>query len=460
MRNSIMMALFAFTVAGLVMFASPSMAVHKGVGDLTCGTCHTMHSSQGGQTETAMGGTDGSYILLRASITDRSELHLFCLSCHAQTGAQGGDTHMPLVITAPKVLTSFGYSSATDDFTDIGAGGDFGGDVAGTGTQGMGATYTNLGVYTGGPLDPDDGTLIALGKGHSLGSPSTVKPPGNVAGSDIGAAGVNVQTLDVGLSCTTCHDPHGTDTSTDTINRFRNLKVGNSNTGQNPWSNAGFGGGYGSDIAETYAGGATDCKALGTCVATASSMGTSTLANTNVWPVFCDAGNCAGNENSYTMSGAGFNPTGQGGSGTAAGVYVGMSLFCAQCHGAWHEEIAANEAAATPFGQDWRRHPVNNVLADAGSDADSGSGVQIFDGVSFDGIADGSRLPVSDAAGSGYSPTGANGTSRVFCLSCHFVHGSPNRDILRWDYTNAVSIGSQSGNGVPTGTGCQQCHNR
>ena len=52
------------------------------------------------------------------------------------------------------------------------------------------------------------------------------------------------------------------------------------------------------------------------------------------------------------------------------------------------------------------------------------------------------------------------GGHRVFCLSCHFAHGGPHYDALRWDYTSAVSSGSQFGNPIPSNKGCQLCHNR
>lgn len=454
MRNSIMMALFAFTVAGLVMVASPSMAVHKGVGDLTCGNCHTMHSSQGNDNDSAMGGTDGGFILLRAaSVTSRAELHLFCLQCHAEDGSQGDDPHAPLNIRAPKVLLStisFSVTGGGSDFSKIGAGGNFGDDD-------MGSTFDSAGTYTAAANDDGaDSATDALGRGHSLGAASTVKPPGNnVNGLGIG------EELGAGLSCTTCHDPHGTDSTTDTINMFRNLKVGSSNKGKNPWTNvASFG-----NFATSYAGGVSGCKAAGDCDTRGATMGTATGAATNVWPVYIEDAR----QNSYLMSGPGYDPTGQGGFGTPSGNYVGISLFCAQCHGSWHEMIDEsndNLTAGTPTS-DWRRHPVNNILNDTAGTTQSGGGVDIFDQSHFTGgssaaISMPERLPVSNAAGLYYTSdlVGDTTSDRVFCLSCHFVHGSANNDILRWDYTSAVSAGSQSGNGVPTNVGCQQCHNR
>lgn len=432
MKKSILMTLSAFAVAGLVMFASPSMAVHKGSGDLTCGNCHTMHSSQGGTNSSAMGGATGSFILLRKSGTTRATIHNFCLQCHAQEGAQGGDKHAPLDITAPKVLTTFGYTNG-DNFSVVGAGGDF----------------SHVGTYDGSTYTAgtdDDGSNTALGYGHSIGSASTVIPPGNNTTSNTAGAA-----LDSALSCTTCHDPHGTASSTDTINRYRNLKTGDSNTGANALGNGNHSTGFG-DFGVSYAGGTAAC-APSCSQAQGDNMGTSVNAAINTWPVFCSSCAVAG-ENQYLMKST-FDPdTAQA---SVSGTYVGISLFCAQCHGAWHEMLATTNAS----GDDWTRHPVNNVLDDVSSRS-SGGKVDIFDEDSFAGIADGTRLPASSTTANSYTSQDATDsqTARVFCLSCHFVHGSPNYDILRWDYTSAVSSGSQSGNGVATGTGCQQCHNR
>jgi predicted CXXCH cytochrome family protein len=43
------------------------------------------------------------------------------------------------------------------------------------------------------------------------------------------------------------------------------------------------------------------------------------------------------------------------------------------------------------------------------------------------------------------------GTDKVMCLSCHRAHGSPYKDMLRWDY-GTMNVGS----GL-TG-GCFKCH--
>ena len=134
---------FAFGIGLALLTAAPSMAVHKGSGDLTCGACHTMHSSQGGTSAPSMGDGSGgatgsgSFILLRTSVTDRSQLHNFCLQCHSQNGAQKDVINNGAVAagqpgtTPPKVhltgTTSADLGWDGVDFTTTGGGGLFNG---------------------------------------------------------------------------------------------------------------------------------------------------------------------------------------------------------------------------------------------------------------------------------------------------------------------------------------------
>ncbi|HHN64450.1 MAG TPA: hypothetical protein ENK09_03715, partial [Nitrospirae bacterium] len=52
---------------------------------------------------------------------------------------------------------------------------------------------------------------------------------------------------------------------------------------------------------------------------------------------------------------------------------------------------------------------------------------------------------------SGPSDTVTPGQDKVMCLSCHRAHGSPYKDMLRWDYDNIIAGGGGSG-------GCFTCH--
>ncbi|MCK5236749.1 MAG: hypothetical protein KAR06_07165, partial [Deltaproteobacteria bacterium] len=134
MRKTLLLAVVAISAFALVMTsATPSEAVHAGSGQLACGQCHTMHSSQGDTNMGDVGGT-GSDILLRSA-----KVYELCLSCHGTAGSASTDTFANDVgtpITPPKVWTqNLGNWGGKDFVSGIGAGGDF--DYTGT-TDGAG----------------------------------------------------------------------------------------------------------------------------------------------------------------------------------------------------------------------------------------------------------------------------------------------------------------------------------
>lgn len=422
MKKHLLITLIALGLGlGLtLMVSTPSMAVHKGSGDLTCGNCHTMHSSQGGTSTPSMGGDTGSFILLRnPNVTSRSTIHNLCLQCHAENGSQAGVVMNTgtAATTPPKVyLTSIAWTESSD-FTTIGAGGDF----------------SYVGTYTG-TFNLQGGDItVAVGRGHSLGI-TTPTPPGNNAGNS--GAGTTLNSF----SCTSCHDPHGTSSTTTSINRFRNLKAGaaldanaqrpiNNMTSLSPM-----------DIATSYVGGVNNGN---------NTLGSAPTVASNVWPVYRPSGS----QNSYNVSSVA--PTGMTLSDNST--YVSMSAFCAQCHGAWHEGFTGSTNKST---NDWARHPVDNRITDGSTT--SGAGVTITDFAHYSNNTInpiGSKVPAANGAGAAVYYADNVG-DKVFCLSCHFAHGSPYYDILRWNYIAAVDLGSQQGNGVASNRGCQQCHNR
>lgn len=423
--------LTGFLSLGIWLLASPeAMAVHKGSGDLTCGTCHTMHNSQGGSS--LGGNAGGSLVLLRGAVTDRAEIHNFCLQCHSNDGAQATGTFSPHGNSAPKVLLSSATANKWDQDTllhKIGGGGDF---------------QYEMGDVSGGIWDAtlQDGG-VALGRGHSLGR-TNVTPPGSTDG-------VIPQ-----FTCTSCHDPHGTsDAASATINKFRNLRRTPTNSGTDDvqltttdhtsWVGGitGLFSGSGNYIPVNQATGAPDAA----------------VTTTAIWPVFRGATPTAvaGDSNSY-------------GGGTG-----GISQWCANCHDDWHETKQANNIAGGQNAKgDWRRHPVDNILDEGNcvspfdQSGCSGAGVDILDLANYTPATAGTVLPVARATANTrvFYTTAVDATSdRVMCLSCHFAHGGPYYDNLRWDYLSSVGpAGSQVGNGVPTGAGtargCQVCHNR
>ena len=189
----------------------------------------------------------------------------------------------------------------------------------------------------------------------------------------------------------------------------------------------------------------------------ANFAGDNSAASTHIWPVMK---NDATTQNVYN-SGVGAAVFGDQSTGTT------FANWCAQCHSQWHENIVPANIAAP----DWNRHPVSrNVVSSAST---SGSGVTIIDWTWYQATGDASavtnndatgvasKLPMMSPAASGTKYYGATvGGGYVFCLSCHYAHGGPNFDALRWSHTSTVSAGNQTGNGIASNVGCQQCHNR
>lgn len=426
MRIRRLMLVAAFSIGlGLLATSQDAQAVHKNYdGTLTCGNCHTMHNSQGstatGDGNGGLGGSaGGSLILLRGAVSDRGQIHKFCLQCHASDGAQAGSTFLPGGHTAPKVFIlgaagagNSAVSGTLENFSKIGAGGDFSAELTATPWDATGA-----------------GATAAQGRGHSLGITSPTPPGGDAALTS--------------FSCTNCHDPHGAYlASTATVNRYRNLRI--SATGAS--ANAGVT--LNANIV-SYVGDQSSLSVL-TSAVTFTPLGAqgAVAANLRTWPLY-DDGIVAGKTNYYPVT---------AGNGTATD---GISRWCAQCHDNWHEGIVvANNAG----GGDWKRHPVDNQLNDGTTL--SGAGVAIIDTANYNAqIALYKALPVADINGTttkvAHMPSGGEATSKVFCLSCHFAHGGPYFDLLRWDYLSSVGpAGSQNGNSIASTVGCQLCHNR
>ncbi len=109
-----------------------------------------------------------------------------------------------------------------------------------------------------------------------------------------------------------------------------------------------------------------------------------------------------------------------------------MSGYCCGCHGEFHDQ---------DDGGVWIRHPSDVVLP-----SDTDKEYQFY--TVYDPIAPVSR---PDLTAIGDTGVVRPGTDMVMCLSCHRAHGSPNDDILRWDYSAMVAGGGGSG-------GCFVCH--
>jgi hypothetical protein len=115
-----------------------------------------------------------------------------------------------------------------------------------------------------------------------------------------------------------------------------------------------------------------------------------------------------------------------------------ISYSCAECHGKFHSETGTG---ASP----WLRHPTDFSLPNDSAKEYTNYGVS---GYSVEAPV--ARTDMTIASSSSVTP--GTGDAIVMCLSCHRAHGSPESDILRWQYSTQVA-----GSG-DIETGCFVCH--
>ena len=432
---------YGYSASGYVIFlvflsiilfvcSQPAGAVHKGAGPLVCGSCHTMHNSQGGSSASPdnLGGTTGgSIVLLRGNISTRADMHKLCLQCHGVGGSMWDVAHPPHGQRAP-IVHSGGLLNwdQTKDFGQIGAGGDF--------FKELDSSF-DLTIA---------GSQTALGYGHSVGLATLI--PGNPNSSKLI------------LTCTTCHNPHGTDTPLPNpydhytgTNIYRNLWAAMGTVTVESGDTCGVCHSFTSGVDQQGNGRLHEMKSwIGGITGKFSDGGNYTPVVVNgvpVWPVYKDNPTIAANNNVYD---------GIKGPNDHATRPSGIAGWCAKCHLFFHEVRVPSNAT----GEDWRRHPVAAVIKD--SDV-SGAGVDTIDWAHYNSIPDGFKLPAANtdtALDQEFYYADADNEDKVFCLTCHFAHGGPYYDALRWDYVTNVVQGNQSGNTIPSNVGCQQCHNR
>jgi len=154
-----------FLVLGMFVLSSPALAFHDG-GVADCQGCHTMHNSQDGALIDADSPNGNPWLLVDATPSD------VCLGCHAD--------HLGAVF-ADDVLNP----------TATRGGGNF-----------IFLLEDNLNDGHGGASDPISGDAA----GHNLNAPGH----GLAADATLGTAPGGTFPASV-MGCTSCHDPHGTD---------------------------------------------------------------------------------------------------------------------------------------------------------------------------------------------------------------------------------------------------------
>jgi len=115
-----------------------------------------------------------------------------------------------------------------------------------------------------------------------------------------------------------------------------------------------------------------------------------------------------------------------------------ISELCSECHGNFHMSGSSGIGTTSP----WQRHPTDVLIPATGEYASIST--------TYNTTVPVARATIPNAA----SGTVAAGTGIVMCLSCHRAHGSAYPDILRWNYTVDMVVGSVAN----AGTGCFVCH--
>lgn len=125
-----------------------------------------------------------------------------------------------------------------------------------------------------------------------------------------------------------------------------------------------------------------------------------------------------------------------------------ISHLCAECHGKFHAIEGINALPSTNMSNPWLRHPTDidmRALSATSEYQQYGKGIG---GYSVEApVALSTPVPSATAD---YSAEAI-----VTCISCHRPHGSPNDDLLRWDYAG-MKAGSTDAAAV--NTGCFRCH--
>ncbi len=131
-----------------------------------------------------------------------------------------------------------------------------------------------------------------------------------------------------------------------------------------------------------------------------------------------------------------------------------ISSLCAQCHTDFHNDSSgradagvgtATGTAASPFV----RHPTDLDLGSA-----TGTEYAAYTAYSL-------QAPVASTTYTTVLETVqvTPGDAVVMCISCHRAHGTPNADLLRWDYAGMQAhVDASAGTGAAPGTGCFVCH--
>jgi cytochrome c553 len=359
---------FALLMAvAIVAFWATDAAAFHDAGVARCAGCHTMHNSENNAT-IITGGTPGigvsPYLLKTAKPTDT------CLTCHARPGSENGYGVFGTGVLTPKPQRGGGdYVFLLEDNINEGH---------------NGATNPILGYQAG-------HNIISDTKGIAADPVNTTAPGGTYPAAS--------------MACSSCHDPHGTDS-------FRLL--------------------YGANRLVRGNDGVTYTFAY-------------------------DAPEAAG----VALSGAGESQSNH------TAYLSGMSAWCGNCHGDFHANdanlihpsgVALGTIAGNYNAYDGTTDCVNNPGTAGGP---CGTGTQA--------TAYLAAVPFEDSGMTIDSTTGPSASSRVMCLTCHRAHATSAPNAGRWDFNVTLldEDGTESGSyALPNPYDgnqrslCNKCHSK
>jgi cytochrome c553 len=132
-----------------------------------------------------------------------------------------------------------------------------------------------------------------------------------------------------------------------------------------------------------------------------------------------------------------------------------ISYLCAECHGDFHGgtgDLGMDADAA--FGAPWLRHPTDYDMGNVSTKEYGDYGAPGSADHTYSSIAPVAWVTLT--ASMVTTPVTFADDTVVTCISCHRAHGTPNDDILRWDYA-LMDAGSDADPRNNVG-GCFICH--
>ncbi|MBU0481029.1 MAG: hypothetical protein KKG47_08005 [Proteobacteria bacterium] len=136
---------------------------------------------------------------------------------------------------------------------------------------------------------------------------------------------------------------------------------------------------------------------------------------------------------------------------TAATTYDSESMneFCARCHGDFHGagitvQGGPDKGQGTPAA--WLRHPTDYRLNDGGAT------YNYLTNYTTAAVQD--VIPLGTSSSNIFGGATTAGVNTLMCITCHFSHGGPYADLLRFDY----SLQQAQITGGTNTPGCESCH--